>query len=497
MLETKDSAIKLFGKTIPVPEILVATPALSSGDVVDESIESIHDENHDSSTNSSRESHNTRDDAHEQEIEKDTSGDKQTDEKNEGVSMQSTGEFTNQDAASGTGEESITVSTEREDATLKTSKTEKEEQQDETSNSQDKILKKPDKIIPCPRCRSMDTKFCYYNNYNVNQPRHFCKNCQRYWTAGGTMRNVPVGAGRRKNKTSSSHYRQITVSEATLQNSRIHPSLKCNGTILTFGSNTPLCESMSSVLKLADKSVQNYTRNGFRKPEVLRIHVPHASGENGDDQSNKSLITSTKSMEVASTNVSQEPGMQNGQSFSPQGAYFPPGTPWSFPWSQVQWSSSIPPPTFCPPGFSMPFYPPASYWGCTVPGAWNLPWQTQPSSPIGVNPNSSPNSPTLGKHSREDNMLKSSEDSRKESREEKCLWFPKTLRIDDSGEAEKSSLWTTLGIKNNKADSVSSGRLFNVFPSKCDEPNHLVQASSILQANPAALTRSLNFRETS
>ncbi|CAA7398287.1 unnamed protein product [Spirodela intermedia] len=67
---------------------------------------------------------------------------------------------------------------------------------------QEKTLKRPDKILPCPRCNSLDTKFCYYNNYNVNQPRHFCKNCQRYWTAGGTMRNVPVGAGRRRSKPS-------------------------------------------------------------------------------------------------------------------------------------------------------------------------------------------------------------------------------------------------------------------------------------------------------
>ncbi len=58
------------------------------------------------------------------------------------------------------------------------------------------------KLVACPRCDSLDTKFCYYNNYNVNQPRHFCKNCQRYWTAGGSLRNVPVGAGRRKNKHS-------------------------------------------------------------------------------------------------------------------------------------------------------------------------------------------------------------------------------------------------------------------------------------------------------
>ncbi|KAB2078150.1 hypothetical protein ES319_A06G142100v1 [Gossypium barbadense] len=62
------------------------------------------------------------------------------------------------------------------------------------------VDKRPDEIIPCPRCRSMETKFCYFNNYNVNQPRHFCKGCQRYWTAGGALRNVPVGAGRRKAK---------------------------------------------------------------------------------------------------------------------------------------------------------------------------------------------------------------------------------------------------------------------------------------------------------
>ena len=71
----------------------------------------------------------------------------------------------------------------------------------------------------------MDTKFCYYNNYNVNQPRYFCKACQRYWTAGGTMRNVPVGAGRRKNKNSASHYRHITISEA-LQAARIDAAPK-------------------------------------------------------------------------------------------------------------------------------------------------------------------------------------------------------------------------------------------------------------------------------
>ncbi|KAK6125093.1 hypothetical protein DH2020_041157 [Rehmannia glutinosa] len=58
--------------------------------------------------------------------------------------------------------------------------------------------------LKCPRCDSTNTKFCYYNNYNLSQPRHFCKNCRRYWTKGGTLRNIPVGGGSRKNAKRSS-----------------------------------------------------------------------------------------------------------------------------------------------------------------------------------------------------------------------------------------------------------------------------------------------------
>ncbi|KAK1649304.1 hypothetical protein QYE76_067109 [Lolium multiflorum] len=58
--------------------------------------------------------------------------------------------------------------------------------------------------LRCPRCDSPNTKFCYYNNYSLSQPRHFCKTCRRYWTKGGALRNVPVGGGCRKNKRSRS-----------------------------------------------------------------------------------------------------------------------------------------------------------------------------------------------------------------------------------------------------------------------------------------------------
>ncbi|KAE8665042.1 Dof zinc finger protein DOF3.5 [Hibiscus syriacus] len=56
----------------------------------------------------------------------------------------------------------------------------------------------------CPRCASANTKFCYYNNYSLSQPRYFCKGCRRYWTEGGSLRNVPVGGGCRKTRQGKS-----------------------------------------------------------------------------------------------------------------------------------------------------------------------------------------------------------------------------------------------------------------------------------------------------
>ncbi|XP_062204180.1 dof zinc finger protein DOF2.2-like [Phragmites australis] len=58
--------------------------------------------------------------------------------------------------------------------------------------------------LRCPRCDSANTKFCYFNNYSLSQPRHFCKACRRYWTRGGALRNVPVGGGCRRNTKRSS-----------------------------------------------------------------------------------------------------------------------------------------------------------------------------------------------------------------------------------------------------------------------------------------------------
>ncbi|KAG6480034.1 cyclic dof factor 1-like [Zingiber officinale] len=204
-------------------------------------------------------------------------------------------------------------SVDQEDASTKKSPC--DEQSIEGSNSKEKTLKKPDKILSCPRCKSMDTKFCYYNNYNVNQPRHFCKNCQRYWTAGGTMRNVPVGAGRRKNKNSC-HYGHITIPE-----SAHYPCLAPNGSVLSFGSNAPLRNTSSLI------------------------------NANEDDTSEVAL--SGKVHESSQEAGTQLPCLT--------------GSTWPY-----LWNTALP---FCAPNVPIPVYHAAAYWSCAVPpGAWNTPW---------------------------------------------------------------------------------------------------------------------------
>ncbi|CAL9211190.1 unnamed protein product [Musa hybrid cultivar] len=78
--------------------------------------------------------------------------------------------------------------------------------------------------LRCPRCDSTNTKFCYYNNYNLSQPRHFCKSCRRYWTKGGALRNIPVGGGTRKNSKRSNSYSSSAASNSKRPNPPKPPS---------------------------------------------------------------------------------------------------------------------------------------------------------------------------------------------------------------------------------------------------------------------------------
>lgn len=80
--------------------------------------------------------------------------------------------------------------------------------------------------LKCPRCDSTNTKFCYYNNYNKSQPRHFCKACKRHWTKGGTLRNVPVGGGRKSKRLKTSNNAGTSTVAATTSRASTHAAVQ-------------------------------------------------------------------------------------------------------------------------------------------------------------------------------------------------------------------------------------------------------------------------------
>ncbi|KAF3331424.1 Dof zinc finger protein DOF1.7 [Carex littledalei] len=116
----------------------------------------------------------------------------------------------------------------------------------------------PQAPVKCPRCESTNTKFCYYNNYNLSQPRHFCKSCRRYWTRGGLLRNVPVGGGTRKSKSKSKSKSKPSAksppSHASSTSSSVehNPNLSLSNPALLINS-TPLT-STAEILSETDVS---------------------------------------------------------------------------------------------------------------------------------------------------------------------------------------------------------------------------------------------------
>ncbi|KAM6547353.1 hypothetical protein CsatB_019029 [Cannabis sativa] len=277
------------------------------------------------------------------------------------------------------------------------------------------------------------------------------------------MRIVHVEAGRRKNKnTSASHYRHI-ITPDVLQKAQVfatngvhNTTLGSNGTVLSFGSNSPLCESMASALSLADRRKNSVSTKGFHGPEK-RMFVSSGVAENGGNQSSGSSVTAS-----APSDKGGKPMVVDSQG-CPQLPCFPgPGASWQYPWS-----------------WNVPCFSPSS--------------STTTNYSVGTVPNSS----ILGKHSREGEILNPTtgqEDPLKgKNNFSESVLIPKTLRIDDPSEASKSSIWATLGINNDKLNSGNGGSLHKAFQSKGNEKNYRVETSLILQANPAALSRSLNF----
>ena len=165
----------------------------------------------------------------------------------------------------------------------------------------DRMSKPNVEIAPnCPRCASSNTKFCYYNNYSLSQPRYFCKGCRRYWTRGGSLRNVPVGGGCRKNRRGKSS-RQLPQSQrvsvtnsSNYANDQSTDSSSSNGDSSTNGSDIDLAVVFANFLN------QNPSNN-IEQPEFMTVPdlVPNDSNPQSDSQNclNSSAFESQKPVE--------------------------------------------------------------------------------------------------------------------------------------------------------------------------------------------------------
>ncbi|KAI4348875.1 hypothetical protein L6164_009543 [Bauhinia variegata] len=130
----------------------------------------------------------------------------------------------------------------------------------------------------CPRCGSSNTKFCYYNNYSLTQPRYFCKACRRYWTKGGSLRNVPVGGGCRKNRRANRIVRQATDSvpsrNGAADNSTGHSydqrkNPSCSSSVVSDSPRIDLAVVYANFLDQKPDS-----RAGREKPEMETVLDP-------------------------------------------------------------------------------------------------------------------------------------------------------------------------------------------------------------------------------
>ncbi|KAK6128897.1 hypothetical protein DH2020_037360 [Rehmannia glutinosa] len=187
--------------------------------------------------------------------------------------------------------------------------------------------------LRCPRCDSSNTKFCYYNNYNLTQPRHFCKTCRRYWTKGGALRNVPIGGGCRKNKpttiTSAGKLKSVSseivktasslsgnpILWAPSQNSHFLSLLRANNQNPNFSNQFIKDENLlfgpSQSISMDHPGPAHLPSTGLSN-SLFRNQTPSSQGNNsivhGDQFQNNGLQDLYQRLKSSSTNYYPEHG---------------------------------------------------------------------------------------------------------------------------------------------------------------------------------------------
>ncbi|GFS39343.1 Dof-type zinc finger DNA-binding family protein [Actinidia rufa] len=137
-----------------------------------------------------------------------------------------------------------------------------------------KVRPQKDQPMNCPRCNSTNTKFCYYNNYSLTQPRYFCKTCRRYWTQGGSLRNIPIGGSSRKNRRSSTSIPSTSTSTSSHKLLDLNPPTSLSH----LSSQKPKIHQVPQDLNLAfPTSMQDYLSIS-QFVELPKIQNPSSRG---------------------------------------------------------------------------------------------------------------------------------------------------------------------------------------------------------------------------
>ncbi|XP_014517899.1 dof zinc finger protein DOF3.4-like [Vigna radiata var. radiata] len=161
----------------------------------------------------------------------------------------------------------------------------------------------PQQPQKCPRCDSLNTKFCYYNNYSLSQPRYFCKTCRRYWTQGGTLRNVPVGGGCRKGKRAKSS----NPSSSENSSSRSLPQQQQSQDVVVQTQAPPL----TTVVRAKDPSsvlASPFYQSGGYLSSLAAMHSLNPSSHPFDQSLNSDALRSSNLGLLSGFNVQRPTG---------------------------------------------------------------------------------------------------------------------------------------------------------------------------------------------
>ena len=119
--------------------------------------------------------------------------------------------------------------------------------QPRSMSERSKLLRipKPEPGLRCPRCDSTSTKFSYFNNYSLAQPRYFCRNCHRYWTRGSALRDIPVGAPYRRRRAKGNKP-SAAATAASASSAALAMTSSCTTNVVVARAPTPQQTTASS-----------------------------------------------------------------------------------------------------------------------------------------------------------------------------------------------------------------------------------------------------------